>query len=130
MDRFGHSYIYIYVLMGFPGSSLVKNPPAMQGAQVQSLDGEVPLEEGMATHSNTLAWKISWREEPGGLQSTGLKKVRHVILSTHTGSHDNNNTDGILIRQKSMMLLREQLRFQKHYICLGCSGKCHIILDS
>ena len=102
----------------------------LHGAQVQSLDGDVPPEEGMATHSNTLAWKISWREEPGGLQSTGLKKVRHVILSTHTGSHDNNNTDGILIRQKSMMLLREQLRFQKHYICLGCSGKCHIILDS
>ena len=70
MDRFGHSYIYMdeYISMN------------LHGAQVQSLDGEVPPEEGMATHSNTLAWKISWREEPGGLQSTGLKKVRHVIL--------------------------------------------------
>ena len=82
--------------MGFTVGSVVKNPPAMQEAQVQSLDGEVPLEEGMATHSNILAWKISWTEEPGGLQSTGLKTVGHVILSTHTGSHDNNNTDGIL----------------------------------
>ena len=92
--------------MGYPGSSVVKNPPAMQEeAQVQSLDGQVPLEEGMATHSNIHSWKISWTEEPGGLQFTGLKKVGHVILSTHTGSHDNNNTDGILIQQKSMMLL-------------------------
>ena len=82
--------------MGFAVGSVVKNPPAMQEAQVQSLDREVPLEEGMATHSNILAWKISWTEEPGGLQSTGLKTVRHVILSTHTDSHDNNNTDGIL----------------------------------
>ena len=72
MDRFGIytyicMYIYIYVLMGFPGSPVVKNPPAMQEVQVQSLNGKVPLEEGMATHSNILAWKISWTEEPGEL---------------------------------------------------------------
>ena len=36
-----------------------------------------PLEKGMATHFSTLAWKISWTEEPGGLQSMGLKTVRH-----------------------------------------------------
>ena len=53
--------------MGFPGSPVVKNPPAMQEVQVQSLNGKVPLEEGMATHSNILAWKISWTEEPGEL---------------------------------------------------------------
>ena len=38
---------------------------------VRSLDGEDPLEKEMATHSNTLAWKISWTEEPGGPQSMG-----------------------------------------------------------
>ena len=47
----------------------VKNPPAMQEMQVQSLGWEDPLEEGMATHSSMLAWKIPWREEPGRLQS-------------------------------------------------------------
>ena len=50
---------------------MVKNLPAMQEAQVQSVIGEDPLEKGMATHSNVLAWKIPRTEEPGGLQSVG-----------------------------------------------------------
>ena len=45
--------------------------------QVGSLDQETALEEGMATHSGILAWKIPWTEEPGGLQSMGSKRVRH-----------------------------------------------------
>ena len=44
---------------------------------VPSLDQEDPLEEGMATHSRILAWRIPWTEEPGGLQSIGSHKVRH-----------------------------------------------------
>ena len=44
---------------------MVKNPPAMWETWVQSLDWEDPLEEGMATHSHTLAWRIPWTEEPG-----------------------------------------------------------------
>ena len=44
---------------------------------VQCLGQEDPLEEGMATHSNTLAWRIPWTEEPGGLQSMGLQRVGH-----------------------------------------------------
>ena len=51
---------------------MVKNPPAMQKTQVQSLGWEDPLEEGMATHSRILAWRVPWTEEPGGLQSLGL----------------------------------------------------------
>ena len=39
---------------------------------------EDPLEEGMATHSSILAWEIPWTEEPGGLESTGSQRVRHV----------------------------------------------------
>ena len=54
----------------------VKNLPAMQETQVQYLDQEDPLEKGMATHSSILAWKILWTEEPGGLQSMELYKVR------------------------------------------------------
>ena len=45
--------------------------------QVLSLGQEDPLEEGMATHSSSLAWRIPWTEEPGGLQSTGSQRVRH-----------------------------------------------------
>ena len=43
----------------------------MQETQVRSLGWEDALEEGMATHSSTLAWRIPWPEEPGGLQSIG-----------------------------------------------------------
>ena len=63
--------------MGFPSGSVVKNPPAMQGTQVQSLDREDPLEEGMATHSSILAWRIPWTEQSGGLQSIGSQRVGH-----------------------------------------------------
>ena len=56
---------------------VVKNPPAMQETQVQSLHQEDPLEKGLATHSRILAWKIPWTEEPGELQSTGLQRVGH-----------------------------------------------------
>ena len=47
----------------------------MQETQVQSLGQEDPLEEGMATHTSILAWKIPWTEEPGGLQSMGHKQL-------------------------------------------------------
>ena len=49
----------------------------MQEMQVQSLSQEDPLEEGMATHSSILAWKISWMEEPGRLQFVGAQRVGH-----------------------------------------------------
>ena len=58
----------------FPRGSVVKNLPAMQELQetrVPSLGGEDPLEEGTATHSSMLAWRIPWTEEPGGVQSMG-----------------------------------------------------------
>ena len=49
----------------------------MQDTWVQSLGGEDPLEEGMATHSSILAWRIPWTEEQGRLQSMGLQRVGH-----------------------------------------------------
>ena len=58
-------------------AQIVKNLPAVQETQVQSLGQEDPLEEEMATHSSTLAWRIPWTEEPGGLQSMGSQTVRH-----------------------------------------------------
>ena len=49
-------------------AQMVKNPPAMQKAQVQSLGQEDPLEKEVTTHSSIIAWRIPWTEEPGGLQ--------------------------------------------------------------
>ena len=54
-------------------AQLVKNLPAIQETWVQSLGQKDPLEKGMATHSNFLAWKIPWTEEPGRLQSMVAK---------------------------------------------------------
>ena len=63
-----------------PGASVVaqsvKNLPATQETQFLSLGRDDPLEKGMATHSITLAWRIPWTEEPGGLQSMGVAKSR------------------------------------------------------
>ena len=57
-------------------AQMVKNP-AMQQTLVLSLGWEDPLEEGMATHSSILAWRIPWTEEPGRLQSVGSLRVGH-----------------------------------------------------
>ena len=74
------------IITGFPGSSVVKNPPANArnaGDMVQSLGQEDPLKEEMATHSSILAWRIPQTEEPSGLQSMGSHRVRHDWVSMH-----------------------------------------------
>ena len=58
-------------------AQMVKYLPEMQEMWVQSLGQEDPLENGMATHSSILAWRIPWTEEPGGLWSKGLQRVGH-----------------------------------------------------
>ena len=58
-------------------AQMVKNPPAMWETWVKSPGWEDPLEEGMATHSSILAWRIPWTEELGRLQSMRLQRVRH-----------------------------------------------------
>ena len=60
--------------LDFPGGSAVKNPPAKQKMQDQSLSQEDPLEKEMATHSSILAWEIPWTEEAGEVQSMGKQK--------------------------------------------------------
>ena len=65
------------VFLSSSGDSVVKNPPARQETQVQSLGQEDPLGERMATLSSILAWRIPWTEEPGGLQSMRLQRVGH-----------------------------------------------------
>ena len=58
-------------------AQMVKNLTTVQETQVRSLGLENPLEEGMATHSSVLAWRIPWTEESGGLQSMGSQRVGH-----------------------------------------------------
>ena len=71
---------------GCPGGSAVKNPLAMQALQemwVRPLGWEDPLEKEMATYSSIPAWRIPWTEEPRGLQSVGLQRVRHDRACIH-----------------------------------------------
>ena len=81
--RFKKEYMYVCVCGGgggFAGSSAVENLPAKQEmleTWVRPLDWEDPLEEGMATHSNILAWRIPWADESGRLQSMELQRVGH-----------------------------------------------------
>ena len=64
-DYFKWLWSVVNWTLGFPGGSVVKNPPAMQEMQVLSLGWEDRLKKEMATHFNILAWKIPWTEEPG-----------------------------------------------------------------
>ena len=74
-------------------AQLVKNLPAMQEAPVRFLGWEDPLEEGMATHTSILAWRIPWTEESGGLQSIGLQRGGYdwgdlALMNTHKIYYD------------------------------------------
>ena len=75
----------------------------MQETQVQFLGQEDPLEKGMATHSNILAWRISWPEEPG--ESMGLQRFRHDIATNTTTIYVHIYTYTCLLRPKIFMLI-------------------------
>ena len=71
----------------------LKKKKKKRETQVWSLGWENPLEEGMATYSRILAWRIPWTEEPGGLQCIGSRRVRHnwaqysIVKNKHTHTH-------------------------------------------
>ena len=69
-------------------AQILKNLPATQEIQVQSLSQEDPLEKEMATHSSILAWRIPWTDEPGGLQSVGLQSWTQLRLTLSFSFHD------------------------------------------
>ena len=95
----GINYYQPLITPGFPGGSVVKNLPAMQGTWVWSLGWEDPLQKGMTTHPSILAWKIPWTEESGGLQFLGSQKVKCNWATTtliapfprNTIFHENNS---------------------------------------
>ena len=91
---------FIYRFEGFPGGSVIKNPPATAGDMVQSLGQEDPLEEGMVTHFSILAWRIPWTEDPGQLQSIGLQGVGHDWSDlAYTHRHEGLYLDPVLFQQ-------------------------------
>ena len=67
----------VHVISSSLVAKRLKRLPLMRETWVRSLGWEDPLEKEMATHSSTLAWRIPWTEEPGGLQSMGLQRVGH-----------------------------------------------------
>ena len=71
----------VIISCGLQSDSVVKSPPAMLEAQVQSLGQEDLLEKEMTTHSSILAWEIPWTEEPGRLQSMGSPRVGHDLAT-------------------------------------------------
>ena len=77
MESSGSFFIKLNKHLDFPGGSEVKNLPAMQETRARSQGREDPLEEGMATHSSILAWRIPGTGEPGVLQSIGSQRVGH-----------------------------------------------------
>ena len=81
---------------GFPGSSAVKNPPAMQEMQAGDWFDpwvrKIPWRKKMATYSSILAWKTPRTEEPGGLQFVGLQRAEHDCMSAHTHSRIYHST--------------------------------------
>ena len=79
----------------------------MQETQIQSLGWEDPLEKEMATHSSILAWEIPWSEEPSGLQSMGLQRVRHDWAHMHNLLVGNGS--GCLAGKKILFPSRREL---------------------
>ena len=75
-----HLYHIYYIWISLVAQT-VKNLPAMWETQVQFLSQEVPLEKEMSTHTNILAWRIPWTEEPGGLHCSWGCKVHGVAKS-------------------------------------------------
>ena len=74
----------IYLTRASLVAQTIKNLPAVQETQVQSLGQEDPLEKGMATHSCILAWRTPWTEEPGRLQSVESDKTERLTHDAFT----------------------------------------------
>ena len=77
MFKFGDAKVNL----ASPVVQIVKNLVAVWETWIRSLGQEDPLEKGMATHSSILPWRIPWTEEPGGLRSMGLQRVRHDLVT-------------------------------------------------
>ena len=114
----------MHIFGGIPGGSAIKNPPSkleMQEIRVWFLGQEDPLEEGMATHSSVLTWRIQWTEEPGRLQSIESQRLRHD-WATNTHTHI---FKGLLLRDTHWTIWRRDNMIYRIY----CHGVHHRGVD-
>ena len=107
------SYLKTHSLTwAFLVAQMVKNLPAMHKIWVQSLGRKNPLEKEMTTHSSILAWKISWTEEPGGLQSMAQQRVGHD-WATNTSNFFQQSARGskktVVHHFRALILLSDKL---------------------
>ena len=87
----------------------------MQETQVRSLGWENPLEKKMAAHSSVLSWEIPWTEEPGELQSIGLQRVRHNLVTEHACHTTTTTTNCKAVKiTKYVMRIRKKLAIHKN----------------
>ena len=93
---------------------MVKNSLAMQETWVQPLSWEGSLEKEMATHFSILAWKITWTEEPGGLQSIVLQRVGHDLMTENSKQH--------FCQSNKINNLNFLSSFIYQLLCAYCSG--------
>ena len=91
---------------------MVKNLPAVQETWVLSLGWENPLEEGMATHSSILAWRIPWTEEPGGLQTMESQRVDTTErINTHRNGYMGAYCSNVFSLHCVCLKVNEHLRY-------------------
>ena len=115
----------------------VKNPPTMQKIQemwVWFLGWEDPLEEGMATHSSILAWRIPWTEEPSGLRSTGSQRVGHGWAHTHSPtpspSVSSPPTSPLGLAPSAALEVDQHVQFSTDPVCLFPRFLCVVAVYS
>ena len=104
------------VFFGFPGGSDSEESICNEQDLGSILGWEDPLEEGMATHSSILAWRIPWTEEPGRLHSMGSQRVGHNWATKHTHNY---------IKFNSVSLQEDSLTW---LLCVLCAGWCGGVL--
>ena len=93
---------------------MVRDMPVVQVTRLQFLGWEDPLEKKMAAHSSVLSWEIPWTEEPGGLQSIGLWRVRHNLVTEHA-CHTTPTTNCKAVKiTKDVMRIRKKLTIHKN----------------
>ena len=112
-------------------SQTLKNLPAMRETRVQSLGQEDLLEKGMATHFGIHAWRISWTEEPGGLQSMGSQRVRHNWRTTAFTFSNMTTGDlrvGIMTFSVQCCNINSQPNIEQEIWMIACLNNRYIIV--
>ena len=125
MLRYKHGFVWsyfwplaIYCLSNRASlvAQMLEHLAALLETWVRSLGWEDPLEKEMATHSSILAWSTPWTEEPGGLQSTGLPRVRHdwvTSLSEKLYTLSKNKTGGDCGSDDELIIAKFRLKLKK-----------------